>query len=51
MSTHASPASAGTFQLTADQVEIRDMARTFAVERLAPNAIEWDHEKHFPTDV
>ncbi|MDX6526993.1 MAG: hypothetical protein QOI43_2504, partial [Gaiellales bacterium] len=51
MSTHASPASAGAFQLTADQCEIRDMARTFAAERLAPNAIEWDSTKHFPADV
>jgi alkylation response protein AidB-like acyl-CoA dehydrogenase len=51
MSAHASPASAGPFQLTADQSEIRDMARTFAAERLAPNAIEWDSRKHFPEDV
>ena len=27
------------------------MARTFAADRLAPNAIEWDQEKHFPVDV
>jgi alkylation response protein AidB-like acyl-CoA dehydrogenase len=51
MSTPASPASAGAFQLTADQSEIREMARTFAAERLAPNAIEWDRAKHFPVDV
>jgi alkylation response protein AidB-like acyl-CoA dehydrogenase len=36
------------FQLNADQIAIRDMARTFARERLAPKAIEWDANKHFP---
>jgi alkylation response protein AidB-like acyl-CoA dehydrogenase len=51
MSTPATPASTGPFQLTEDQCEIRDMARTFAADRLAPNAIEWDHDKHFPADV
>jgi alkylation response protein AidB-like acyl-CoA dehydrogenase len=51
MTAHATPASAGTFQLSADQAEIRDMARTFAADRLAPNAIEWDNAKHFPADV
>jgi alkylation response protein AidB-like acyl-CoA dehydrogenase len=51
MSTHTTPASMGPFQLTADQCEIRDMARTFAADRLAPNAIAWDHDKHFPADV
>jgi alkylation response protein AidB-like acyl-CoA dehydrogenase len=50
MST-STPASAGPFQLTEDQREIRELARTFAAERLAPNAIEWDHAKHFPVDV
>ena len=51
MSTQASPASAGAFQLTADQVEIRELARRFAADRLAPRAVEWDRERHFPTDV
>jgi alkylation response protein AidB-like acyl-CoA dehydrogenase len=51
MTANATPASAGTFQLTADQGEIREMARTFAADRLAPNAIEWDSAKHFPVDV
>ena len=27
------------------------MARTFAAKRLAPHAMEWDAEKHFPVDV
>jgi hypothetical protein len=35
------------FSLTSDQVAIRNTASTFAAEKLAPNAIEWDQEKHF----
>jgi hypothetical protein len=34
--------------LTEQQTMIRDMARQFAQERLAPNAARWDREKHFP---
>ena len=29
---------------------IRDALRTFAQERLAPNAARWDREHHFPKD-
>lgn len=36
------------FALTEDQDAIRDMARGFAAETLAPNAVRWDEEKHFP---
>jgi alkylation response protein AidB-like acyl-CoA dehydrogenase len=36
------------FQLDADQVAIRDMARAFAREKLAPKATEWDEKKYFP---
>ena len=39
------------FTLEDDQTAIRDMARDFAAERLAPKAVEWDQEKHFPVDV
>lgn len=39
------------FALTADHVAIRDMAREFAAEKLAPKAVEWDERKHFPVDV
>ena len=39
------------FTLDDDQIAIRDMARDFAAERLAPKAVEWDQEKHFPVDV
>lgn len=34
--------------LTEQQRMIRDMARRFAQERLAPNAARWDRDKHFP---
>jgi len=37
--------------LTEEQTMIRDMAREFARERLAPNAAQWDREGQFPTDV
>jgi len=39
------------FTLTDDHRAIRDMAREFAAEKLAPHAIEWDETKHFPVDV
>ncbi|MDP3548139.1 MAG: acyl-CoA dehydrogenase family protein, partial [Phreatobacter sp.] len=34
--------------LNEQQTMIRDMARQFAQERLAPNAARWDRESHFP---
>jgi alkylation response protein AidB-like acyl-CoA dehydrogenase len=34
--------------LNEQQSMIRDMARQFARERLAPNAARWDREAHFP---
>ncbi len=39
------------FSLTADHAAVRDMARAFADERIAPNALAWDEAKHFPVDV
>ncbi|MCW8891398.1 MAG: acyl-CoA dehydrogenase family protein [Sedimenticola sp.] len=36
--------------LTEEQRMIRDMARDFARERLAPNAAEWDRASIFPSD-
>jgi alkylation response protein AidB-like acyl-CoA dehydrogenase len=36
------------FALDGDQIAIRDMARAFAAELLAPNALAWDEAKHFP---
>lgn len=42
---------APAFALTEEQRAIADMARGFADERLAPHALAWDKEKHFPLDV
>lgn len=39
------------FLLSEEQTLIRDMARDFARNELAPNAGRWDQERHFPTDV
>ncbi|MBK9083337.1 MAG: isobutyryl-CoA dehydrogenase [Rhizobiales bacterium] len=39
------------FSLTEDQIALRDMARAFAAEAIAPRAVEWDEKKHFPVDV
>ncbi|HMB09779.1 isobutyryl-CoA dehydrogenase [Saliniramus sp.] len=39
------------FALNEDQNAIREMAESFAAERLAPDAVRWDEEKHFPIDV
>jgi alkylation response protein AidB-like acyl-CoA dehydrogenase len=39
------------FCLTSDQVAIRNMASSFAAEKLAPKAIEWDQKKYFPINV
>jgi hypothetical protein len=39
------------FIATEEQSAIREMALTFARERLAPRAQEWDETGHFPVDV
>jgi alkylation response protein AidB-like acyl-CoA dehydrogenase len=39
------------FSLDDDRVAIRDMARAFADEKIAPYALEWDEKKYFPVDV
>src|ERR1700735_1513499 len=39
------------FALNEDQIAVRDMARDFAAEKIAPHAIRWDEEKYFPVDV
>ncbi len=41
----------GQFELNADQRAIQDMARSFAADRVAPNALKWDLDHHFPADV
>ena len=39
------------FALTEDQIAVRDMARAFAAERIAPFALKWDEDKTFPVDT
>jgi alkylation response protein AidB-like acyl-CoA dehydrogenase len=36
------------FALTEDQAAIREMALGFAAKALAPHAVAWDQDKHFP---
>jgi alkylation response protein AidB-like acyl-CoA dehydrogenase len=40
-----------SFELGEEQAAIREMARAFADERLAPFAIKWDQEKFFPVET
>jgi alkylation response protein AidB-like acyl-CoA dehydrogenase len=40
-----------SYALNEDQLAVRDMARAFADEKIAPNALKWDEERHFPVDV
>jgi len=39
------------FILSEDERAISETARDFAMEYLAPNAVEWDQNHHFPVDV
>jgi acyl-CoA dehydrogenase len=39
------------FALTDEQAAIQETALTFAKERIAPKAAEWDETGHFPVDV
>jgi len=39
------------FELSQDQQAIRDMVRDFARREIAPNALEWDENQHFPRDL
>lgn len=47
----ANDPATGQFELNEDQLAIQAMARAFAADRVAPDALRWDREKHFPTDV
>jgi alkylation response protein AidB-like acyl-CoA dehydrogenase len=38
-------------ELTDDQREIRELAKRFADEKIAPNAARWDKEHHFPREL
>lgn len=39
------------FALTEDQIAVRDTARGFAADRIAPHALDWDARKYLPLDV
>ncbi|MEV7215554.1 acyl-CoA dehydrogenase family protein [Kitasatospora cineracea] len=39
------------YDLTEEQRAIADAVRAFADEHLAPHAVDWDRDKHFPVDV
>ena len=39
------------FALTPDQQAIVAMTRGFAADRIAPFAVQWDADRHFPVDV
>ncbi|WP_292895260.1 MULTISPECIES: isobutyryl-CoA dehydrogenase [unclassified Nitratireductor] len=43
--------AAEQFGLNADQRAIQEMTQSFAADRVAPHALDWDREKYFPADV
>jgi alkylation response protein AidB-like acyl-CoA dehydrogenase len=47
----AQTGSVPLFALTDDHLALRDTARDFAAEKIAPHALAWDEAKHFPVDV
>jgi alkylation response protein AidB-like acyl-CoA dehydrogenase len=47
----AQDSEARSMTLTEEQTMIRDMARTFAREQLAPHAAAWDRDGRFPADA
>ena len=42
---------ASQFELNDDQRAIQEMAESFAAERVAPHALDWDRERHFPAEI
>jgi alkylation response protein AidB-like acyl-CoA dehydrogenase len=40
-----------SFELSEATRELREVALAFAAEKLAPNALAWDQDRHFPVDV
>jgi alkylation response protein AidB-like acyl-CoA dehydrogenase len=38
-------------QLTEDQLSIRDMVRDLARNEIAPHALQWDRDQHFPSEL
>ena len=39
------------FTFTSEHEALRSMVREFAEDRIAPNAVAWDRDHHFPVDV
>jgi alkylation response protein AidB-like acyl-CoA dehydrogenase len=39
------------FELPEETIALRDTARAFASEKIAPHAQRWDEERHLPVDV
>ncbi len=39
------------FTLSGEQLLIKETAEAFAAERIAPKALDWDRDRHFPVDV
>ena len=39
------------FELSEEQRAIRDLARDFAAEQIAPHAGRWDEEETFPVEA
>lgn len=39
------------FRLSEEQEAIRTMALDFARDEIAPHAIDWDQQKHFPVET
>ncbi len=44
----AAIASQSQFELNEDQRAVQAMADAFAADRVAPNALDWDRNRHFP---
>lgn len=51
MSTTALLPESPSFDLTADQRDLRAVVRGFADRAIAPHAVEWDRDHHLPLDV
>jgi alkylation response protein AidB-like acyl-CoA dehydrogenase len=51
MDTQTHPPAMSQFDLTPDQIAVRDMAHAFGAEKIAPFALKWDEDKHLPLDV
>jgi alkylation response protein AidB-like acyl-CoA dehydrogenase len=43
--------AAGQFAIHAEQKAVADLAFAFGQEQIAPHAIAWDQEKHFPVEL